>query len=117
MLKQGIRFYTVGLGGVVVQLAVLTALKGFGLGYLPATAIAVELAILHNFVWHERWTWADRAYSTSGQGGRFFRFHLTNGVLSILGNMALMTALVGHLRLPVISANILSIAICSLLNF
>jgi len=118
MLKHGLRFYTVGLGGVVVQLVALAALqKGFTLGYLPATAIAVELAVLHNFVWHERWTWADRTRSTTGQTGRLLRFHLANGVLSILGNLALMAVLVGRLGLPVIPANVISIGICSLLNF
>jgi putative flippase GtrA len=118
MLKQGIRFYTVGFGGVVLQLTALAALeKGLGLGYLPATAIAVELAILHNFLWHERWTWADRTRSARGKPGRFLRFHLANGVLSILGNVALMTVLVGRLRLPVIQANVMSIALCSALNF
>src|SRR5215470_13469046 len=118
MLKSGIRFYTVGLGGVIVQLTALAALqKGFGIGYLPATAIAVELAILHNFLWHERWTWADRTLSSTGQSGRLVRFHLANGLLSIVGNMALMALFAGRLKFPVIPANVLSIAVCSLLNF
>src|SRR5712691_2768195 len=118
MLKHGIRFYTVGLGGMALQLAALAALqKSLGLGYLPATAIAVELAILHNFIWHERWTWADRTRSAIGPAGRLLRFHLANGVFSILGNMALMAVLVGRWHLPVIPANVISIAVCSLLNF
>jgi putative flippase GtrA len=54
-VKHCLRFYTVGAAGVVVQLAALALLKsGFGLGVLPATAIAVEMAVLHNFFWHER---------------------------------------------------------------
>ncbi len=118
MLKSGIRFYTVGLGGVIVQLIALAALqKSLGLGYLTATAIAVELAILHNFLWHERWTWADRTRSSTGQARRLVRFHLANGLLSVLGNLALMALLAGYLRFPVIPASVLSIAACSLLNF
>ena len=31
-----------------------------GLHYLVAAMLAIELAALHNFVWHLRWTWGDR---------------------------------------------------------
>lgn len=38
-----------------MQLAVLLVLNsGFHMSYLPATAFAVEMAVLHNFLWHER---------------------------------------------------------------
>ena len=118
-MKHGLRFYAVGVAGMVVQLASLTVLKsGFGMSYLLATAIAVELAVLHNFYWHERWTWADRAgLSAAGQAGRLLRFHLTNGLLSIVVNMILMGALVGRLKMPYLPANIIAIGTCSLLNF
>jgi putative flippase GtrA len=116
-VKHCLRFYTVGAAGMAVQLAVLALLKsGFGVGVLPATAIAVELAVLHNFYWHERWTWADRV-GFSGQAGRLVRFHLTNGMFSIIGNVILMAALVGRLRVPYLVANVITIALCSLLNF
>jgi putative flippase GtrA len=118
-VKHCLRFYTVGAAGVVVQLAALALLKtGFGIGVLPATAIAVEMAVLHNFFWHERWTWADRRrVSVPGQAGRLLRFHLTNGLLSIGGNLVFMAALAGRMRMPYLIANILSITLCSLLNF
>jgi putative flippase GtrA len=118
-VKHCLRFYTVGAAGVVVQLAALALLKtGFGIGVLPATAIAVEMAVLHNFFWHERWTWADRIrVSVTGQAGRLLRFHLTNGLLSIGGNLLFMAALAGRMRMPYLIANILSITLCSLMNF
>ena len=66
LLRRWLAFNGVGAIGVAVQLAVLAVLvRGAGLHTLIATAIAVEAAILHNFLWHERWTWADRA--SSGQ--------------------------------------------------
>jgi putative flippase GtrA len=118
-VRHCLRFYTVGAAGVAVQLAALALLKGgFGVGVLPATAIAVELAVLHNFFWHERWTWVDRTRARAGgQAGRLLRFHLTNGALSILGNVVLMAALVGRMGAPYLIANGLTIAICSVLNF
>ncbi|PYR57375.1 MAG: hypothetical protein DMF91_19605 [Acidobacteria bacterium] len=46
-------FVAVGTVGFLVQLAVLAALLAAGCPYLPATAAAVEAAVLHNFLWHE----------------------------------------------------------------
>lgn len=118
-MKHCLRFYAVGGAGVVVQLACLALLKtGLGISYLPATAIAVELAVLHNFFWHERWTWVDRTQaSATGQAGRLLRFHLTNGALSILANLVFMAALVDRLHVPYLLANAISITLCSILNF
>jgi len=113
------RFYAVGAAGIAVQLAALTFFKsGLHLGYLPATALAVEVAILHNFIWHERWTWADRARAVpAGRASRLIRFHLTTGVLSILGNLLFMQALVGRMHVPYLPANAIAIALCSALNY
>jgi dolichol-phosphate mannosyltransferase len=118
-LASVFRFYTVGAVGVGVQLAVLAFLKsGLHLDYLPATALAVEAAILHNFFWHERWTWADRTRSlAAGRGGRLIRFHLTTGAVSILGNLVFTQALAGWMHVPYLVANAIAIALCSVLNF
>ena len=48
------------LVGFVVQVATMAAAgRVHGVHYLLATAVAVELAIVANFLWHERWTWQD----------------------------------------------------------
>jgi putative flippase GtrA len=89
-----------------------------GMGYLPATAIAVESAVLHNFVWHERWTWLERTkLNTSGMLRRLFRFHVANGLISIAGNLLLMWLFVSRLHLHYFAANLIAIALCSILNF
>ena len=52
--------------------------------------------MLHNFIWHERWTWRDRAgLDKSGWWKRLLRFQIANGALSVGGNLALMLFLVG----------------------
>ena len=114
-----LKFNGVGGLGIVVQLAALVALKsGFHLDYLVATGIAVEIAVLHNFVWHERFTWKDRAGGAiGGRLLRLLRFHLGNGLISIAGNLALMRLLVGRLHLRLLIANGIAIAACSFLNF
>lgn len=117
--RTWLRFNTVGLIGIGVQLLVLTILKtGFGMNYLAATVIAVESAVLHNFVWHERWTWLNRTSSnTEGLPGRLIRFHLANGLISILGNLFLMWVFVSQFHLHYFLANLMAVTTCSLLNF
>jgi len=108
------KFSLVGAIGILVQLGVLALLTAAGVHYLLATALAVEAAVLHNFAWHQNFTWSDRG---GGIVGRLARFHLTNGAISILGNLVLMRLLVGSLGMPPLPANLLSIAVCSLANF
>src|SRR5205823_4617028 len=118
-LRHWFKFNTVGVIGIFVQLGMLAALKAiFHMHYLVATALAVETAVLHNFMWHHRWTWIDRKnVNPAGVLLRLLRFNLTTGALSILGNLVLMRLWVGQLRLHYLVANLLTIAICSLLNF
>ncbi len=118
-LRRWLRFNAVGAAGVAVQASMLTVLVSLGgMHYLAATAIAVESAVIHNFLWHWRWTWADR---TGPESHGFFvsllRFHLGNGLVSLTGNLAFMRLLVGTAGMNPIAANLLSIALCSLLNF
>jgi putative flippase GtrA len=119
LVRRWIAFNAVGAMGIVIQLSVLAVLTArVGLHYLAATAIAVEVSVLHNFVWHECWTWSDRK-SVSGLQlfCRFARFNFANGALSIFGNLAVMKLLVGALALNYLPANLLAIAACSILNF
>lgn len=110
------KFNAVGGLGIGVQLAVLSISAGiFHLHYLAATAIAVEAAVVHNYLWHQRFTWLDRPASRGFV--RFIKFNLTTGALSIAGNVVLMRVLVGIGKLNYMAANLLTIAVCSIANF
>ena len=116
VIKRWLMFNSVGAMGIAIQIGTLFLLTSrTGLGYLLSTGLAVEAAVLHNFVWHERWTWADR--KRSGLLRRLFYFHCANGALSIAGNLILMRLFVGRLGMNFMAANILAIGICSILNF
>lgn len=113
-----IKFNVVGGIGIGVQLAVLWLLTSAGLSYLLATALAVEAAVLHNFLWHERFTWADRSDGGFGEAAaRLLRFNLTNGAVSLVGNVLLMRLLVGEVHLSPLAANLISVAACAIANF
>lgn len=116
--NRPLKFAFVGGLGILVQLVTLHWISSVGLSYLFATAIAVETAILHNFGWHENFTWADRnGRATNGLSLRFLRFHLSNGMISLAGNVLLMRIFVGGFGMDVLPANLLSIAMCCLTNF
>jgi putative flippase GtrA len=111
------KFNVVGAMGMVVQLAVLALIDlRSGGHYLIGTAAAIEMAVLHNFVWHVLYTWRDRR-DDSAVLLQLVRFHLSNGLVSMVGNLLLMRVLVHELRLPVLLANGIAILCCSILNF
>lgn len=119
--RSGLRwmkFNLVGAVGIVVQLAMLWMLTALGAEYMLATALAVETAVLHNFFWHERFTWVDRSGGRRwDSAARLLRFNLTTGAVSIGGNLLLMRLLVGGAHLRPVIANLVSIAGCSVVNF
>jgi putative flippase GtrA len=114
-----VKFNLVGGIGIGVQLVALALMRsGFHFDYLIATALAVEAAVIHNFFWHERFTWRDRPSSHARHSlTRFARFNLTNGAVSILGNLAMMRVLVGGLRINYVIANLTAVTVCSVANF
>jgi dolichol-phosphate mannosyltransferase len=112
-----LRFNAVGIAGFVVQIAVLATLLRMGVHYLAATTLAVELAVLHNFACHERWTWRDRPANGGMRLRRLGRFHAANGLVSLAGNLVLMRLLVGLLDVPPIPANLLAVIACAVVNF
>ena len=119
LFHRWLRFSAVGAFGVTVQLGLLTYLSGtLRWDYLLATAIAVEASVLHNFFWHEHWTWRDRTrHNREGMLTRLVQFNLSAGAVSLVGNLALMRLLVGELGLHVLTANLLAISILSVANF
>ena len=111
------KFNLVGAAGMAVQLASLALFnRCFAGHYLLASAAALELTLLHNFVAHLHYTWRDRR-SSSALLAQLVRFHLSNGLVSMLGNLALMHFLVGTAHIPLLAANCIAILCCSILNF
>lgn len=122
MLRRWLKFNVVGLAGVLVQLVTLAGLSRISpQHYLVNSGIAVETALLHNFVAHVHFTWRDRMWRTRGVRGvllqSLWRFQFSTGAVSLAGNAVLMKVLVGSAHLPVLGANVVAIAGCGLVNF
>jgi putative flippase GtrA len=114
-----IKFNAVGGIGIIVQLAALSIFRDWlKLDYLLSTGLAVEIAVIHNFLWHERFTWADRPAARPTQSlARLAKFNASNGTVSIVGIVLLTRVLVGEIGLNYVASNLFAIAVCSLVNF
>jgi putative flippase GtrA len=111
------KFNLVGAMGMVVQLGALALLERCAAGHdLYASAAALEITLLHTFVWHVHYTWRDRR-DGSALLAQLTRFHLSNGLVSMAGNLALMRILVDGARMPLLAANGIAILCCSIINF
>ncbi len=117
--KRFCRFSLVGLFGAGLQMALLwTLTRCFRLPILAATPAAVEIVVLHNFVWHAKFTWVDRPFRTTREGATaLLRFHAGNACISIAGNTILTYFLVQRANIPILPSAALAIAACSVLNF
>ena len=111
-------FTLVGIIGYAVQSAALWALAGRAqMPLVPATLLATEVAVLNNFAWHVRWTWADRPAGPADTAARLLRFNLANGGMSLVTGAVLMPVLVHALSLHYLLANLLTVSVCALANY
>ena len=97
-LPRFVRFAGVGASGVVVNLLALWALAGLaGIREVPASAIAVEVSIVWNFLLNNAYTYRDRNRAAeAGLLGRLARYNLVSlvGLGIQLGAFVVVRALV-----------------------
>ena len=74
-----------------------------------ALGMVVQLGALADF---NRWMAGHYLVATA-----VARFHLSNGAVSIVGNLVLMRLLVEGAGMPVLTANGVAILVCSVVNF
>jgi putative flippase GtrA len=115
-LSRPVVFALVGALGFACQLGALHLLVDGGLPVGMSTAAAVLTAVVHNFLWHRRWTWRDRAVAPASSHAQFLRFVGLNGLVSLAGNVTITAGLSGS-GMPVLAANIVAVVVCSVVNF
>jgi len=110
------RFVTVGLGGAVVNMACLWLLaERLGVPLALASALAVQIAIVHNFLWNDLWTFRHRRRSGS-RLARFARFELAV-LFGLAVNVGTVVLLHRELALNLFLANAVGIAAGTASNF
>lgn len=112
-IAKFIKFALVGVAGILVNNLALYLFYDVGrLPLLFASPLAVEVAVVHNFVLNNRWTFSQDGLSLL----RFVKFNSVSlvGMLITVGVMYTLVTLVGvHYLL----ANLLGIALATVSNF
>ena len=114
-----LRFSVAGATGFAVQIAIVGVLANWaGMNYLAATAIAVEAAILVNYLWHEKFTWKDRPAMTARERWlRLGKFNAMTSITSIVGSVMITAVLVESFTLSPLDANVIAVVVLGLINF
>ncbi len=113
-----IKFGIVGASGVVVNQGTLLLLGELTpLSLLLRSLLAIEMAIVTNFLLNLHWTWRDRRAETAGgMAVQFLRFNLSSGGTAYLLNHLPLLWLVS-LGWPEGASNLLGIGIAAGGNF
>jgi dolichol-phosphate mannosyltransferase len=119
LLPRGfIRFGCVGALGVLVNNVALVLLHyRAGLHYLVAAAMAVELAIVHNYAFNELWTFSKfRRSVRSSWVTRLGKFQLVS-LGGMVINLGILFVLRGLMDLPLLPSNLAGIAGAVVYNY
>ncbi|HEY5594895.1 MAG TPA: glycosyltransferase family 2 protein [Nitrospiria bacterium] len=118
-LKRFLKFSVVGGSGVFVNMGVLTLLTAWGLGYLQGGVVAVETAVVTNFLLNEFWTFSDFSKRRPGWIGRlyrFFKFNLFCAGGAVI-NLAILWALTEFAGVHYLLSNLVGIGAATLWNY
>ena len=109
-----VKFAIVGLTGILVNEGLLILLQSYGVYFLYAGAVGIEVSILSNFVMNDLWTFRDR------RSGHFaVRLVKFNGLMlvGLAVNLAILDAGTLYLGLASALANLVGIAVAFLLRY
>lgn len=119
-LLKFLKFGIVGASGVVVNQGVLMLLRVL-FPELPVevrSPIAIELAIISNFILNFHWTWGDtKAEERKVVTGQFMTFNLSSGLTALFCNYLPLLFMVNVLAWNEDLSNLIGIAFASGLNF
>ena len=110
-VSQVAKFGIVGFGGILINTGLLYLLRHrLGLPLVVASGIAVELAVISNFLLNSSWTFASRPSLS-----RFAKFNV--GSLSGLSVNVMGTLLLTRLGFYLLAANLIGIAVGFAVNY
>jgi putative flippase GtrA len=113
-----LRYGIVSAMGAVVQVATVALLGRITLMRPTTTAfLSVAAAVVHNFVWHERWTWLSRPARSGSTLVRLGAYAGSNGAVSAVVGVA-SAVLLAHVRaIGPVGASMLAIASAGAINY
>lgn len=115
-----LRFCTVGFSGVFVNEGTLKFFtEVIGLYYIYSSVLAVEIAIVSNFIFNEFWTFRDRSSLQSAMVDRLIRLFKFNIICAIGGvlNVAILWGLTDLAGFYYLISNLVGIGVSTLWNY
>ena len=116
-LFRGGKYLVVAWVGMLVYTGCLYLFKGvWGIPIIPASILAIEIAIIHNFIWFRHWAWKDRVHRPS-----FFKhliiFNAATGAVDFVGNVSVLWALTTFAGVHYLVANVLGMIVPPFIKF
>lgn len=109
---RAMKFGITGVVGVAVNTVVLYVLVRWArIPLVAASVLAVELAVVSNYLMNDRWTFAVRAFSLR----RFAKFNISS-LAGLAVNVLMVLSLV-KLGMYFVAANLAGIAVSAVINF
>ncbi|WP_024285413.1 glycosyltransferase family 2 protein [Cellulomonas sp. KRMCY2] len=110
------RFAIIGGFGALVNLGIVAALTGLGMGYLVAAAIAAEATILMNFFLQERFVFGDLRHEGRGPLVRFAQSFGFNNIEAVV-RLPVLALLVSSAHIAAVPATAVTLLAAFLLRF
>lgn len=113
-----ITFTMVGVSGIVVNQAILYyAHESLMVPLAIASLMAIQIAIINNFIWNRKFTWTDRPmHGMQAIFTGLLRFTLVSWIAGGI-NWVVLLALTRFLGIHYMFANLIAILIASILNY
>lgn len=117
-----LRFCVVGLSGVIVDMTLLYLFSdpdALGWGLTRSKALAAEAAIVNNFFWNDRWTFADLVGENRSMEAKFHRFLKFNAIclLGLAFSIAVLNVLFHWFGMSRYAANAMAICVSIFWNY
>ena len=121
LLFRGTRYMVVSWVGMLVNTACLYLFKGvLGIPIIPASMMAIEIAIIHNFVWYRNWAWGDRR-EQQRERLPFFRqlllYNVATGLVDLIVNVSILWLLYRVFGVYYLIANIIGMILGPFIKF
>lgn len=119
LLKRILSFQFIGWIGTAVNLAVLwLCYDVLDWPLLVSGALAIEVAIIHNFVWYYFWTWNDRVvYTLRDFLTLFVRYNIFTAAIDFFIRLGILWVLTEYFGIHYIISDIAGMFIAPLLKY
>lgn len=105
--------------GALVNTGCLYLFKGLlGIRIIPASILAIEVSILHNFLWYRYWAWRDRRRENYQPfWPQFLKYNFITGSVDFLVAVPTLWVLSTVFKIHYLAANLLAMIAPPIIKF